>query len=140
MAVLKNGLNSTTLFNEKIVPTSEKGSPFLPYTNFADARFNNNTGIRMRGLGNMNNDTTFFRIPKLATMADSVLYVDDLIQKELALETAFEGNRFQDLMRFALRRNDPSYLAKIIAEKHGINKDAILQKLSNVQNWYIKTE
>jgi hypothetical protein len=94
----------------------------------------------MRGLGNMNNDTTFFRIPKLATMADSVLYVDDLIQKELALETAFEGNRFQDLMRFALRRNDPSYLAKIIAEKHGINKDAILQKLSNVQNWYIKTE
>lgn len=140
IAVLKNGLNSTTLFNEKIVPTSEKGSPILPYINFADARFNNNTGIRMRGLGNMNNDTTFFRIPRLATMADSVLYVDDLIQKELALETAFEGNRFHDLMRFALRRNDPTYLAKIIAEKHGSNKAAILQKLSNVQNWYIKTD
>lgn len=140
MAVLKNGLNSTTLFNEKIVPTSEKGSPILPYINFADVRFNNNTGIRMRGLGNMNNDTTFFRIPRLATMADSVLYVDDLIQKELALETAFEGNRFHDLMRFALRRNNPTYLAKIIAEKHGSNKAAILQKLSNVQNWYIKTE
>ncbi len=140
MAVLKNGLNSTTLFNDKIVPTTEKGSPILPYVNFADVRFNNNTGIRMRGLGNMNNDTTFFRIPRLATMADSVLYVDDLIQKELALETAFEGNRFHDLMRFALRRNDPTYLARIIAEKHGTNKEAILQKLSNVQNWYIKTD
>ncbi len=140
MAVLKNGMNSTTLFNEKIVPTSEKGSPILPYINFSDARFNNNTGIRMRGLGNMNNDTTFFRIPRLASMADSVLYVDDLIQKELALETAFEGNRFHDLMRFALRRNDPTYLAKIVSEKHTQNKVAILQKLSNPQNWYIKTE
>lgn len=140
MAVLKHGLNSTTLFNDKIVPTSEKGTPILSYINFADTRFNNNTGIRMRGQGNMNNDTTFFRIPRLASMADSVLYVDDLIQKELALETAFEGNRFQDLMRFALRRNDPAYLAKIIAEKHAENKTAILQKLSNTQNWYIKTE
>ncbi len=140
MAVLKNGMNSTTLFNEKIVPTSEKGSPILPYINFSDARFSNNTGIRMRGLGNMNNDTTFFRIPRLASMADSVLYVDDLIQKELALETAFEGNRFHDLMRFALRRNDPAYLAKIVSEKHTQNKVAILQKLSNPQNWYIKTE
>ncbi len=140
MAVLKNGLNSTTLFNNKIVPLSEKGSPILSYANFADARFNNNTGIRMRGLGNMNNDTTFFRIPRLASMGDSVLFVDNLIQMELALETAFEGNRFHDLMRFALRRNDPGYLAKIISEKHTQNKNEVFQKLSIKQNWFIKSE
>lgn len=140
MAVLKHGLNSTTLFNDRIVPVSEKGSPIASYINFSDLRFNDNTGIRTRGLGNMNNDTTFFRIPHLTSMADSVLYVDDLIQKELALETAFEGNRFHDLMRFALRRNDPSYLAKIVAEKHPDQKDVMMQKLSNTENWYIKTE
>lgn len=140
MAVLKHGLNSTTLFNDRIVPVSEKGSPIASYINFSDLRFNDNTGIRTRGLGNMNNDTTFFRIPHLTSMADSVLYVDDLIQKELALETAFEGNRFHDLMRFALRRNDPSYLAKIVAEKHPDQKDVMMQKLSNTENWYIKSE
>jgi len=138
MAVLKYGLNSTNL--NQYVPVSEKGSTILPYINFNDSRFSNNIGIRMRGLGNMNTDTTFFRIPRLASMNDSVQYVDDLIQKELALETAFEGNRFQDLMRFALRRKEPDYLAKIVAEKHTSNKASFLEKLSHEENWYIKSE
>lgn len=137
-AVLKYGLNSTNMFNEKIVPMKEKGSPMPTYMNFSDSRFLNNVGIRMRGLGNMDKDTTFYKLPPMASMSDSVLYVEDLIQKELSLETAFEGNRFQDLMRITLRRikngeGDASYLADKVALK---NPD-IRAKLMNPDNWYI---
>ncbi|MBN2767276.1 MAG: RagB/SusD family nutrient uptake outer membrane protein [Paludibacteraceae bacterium] len=138
-AVLKYGLNSTTVFNEKIVPQSERGPGILPiYMSFSDLRFNNNVGIRMRGLGNMDQDTTFFVMKAQATMTDSVLFVEDLIQKELALETAFEGNRFHDLMRLAIRRNNNAYMADIIAPKHGANAGIIHAKLLDRKNWYIK--
>jgi hypothetical protein len=137
-AVLKYGLNSTNMFNEKIVPMKEKGSPMPTYMNFSDSRFLNNVGIRMRGLGNMDKDTTFYTLPRMANMSDSVLYVEDLIQQELSLETAFEGNRFQDLMRITLRRikngeGDASYLADKVALK---NPD-VRTKLMNPDNWYI---
>ena len=142
-AVMKYGLNSTTLLNDKWVPVSEKGSPIYEYANFYDARFRNNVGTRMRGLGNCDKDTTFYTIPKLNTMKDSVLFVEDRIEQELALETAFEGNRFHDLMRIALRRianneGDASYLADKVAEKQGANKAAMRTKLMNTDNWYIK--
>lgn len=138
-AVLKYGLNSTTIFNEKIVPVRERGDAALPpYMAFADIRFNNNAGIRMRGLGNMDQDTTFFVMQPKGTLSDSILYVEDLIQKELALETAFEGNRFHDLMRFAIRRNDNAYIADIIAPKHGANAAAIHSKLLDRANWFVK--
>jgi len=139
-AVLKCGLNSSNMLNENLVPMKEKGNPAPKYLNFNDSRFTDNVGIRMRGLGKMNEDTTFFRIPHLNALVDSVLYVENKIQEELALETAFEGNRFHDLMRIAIRRNDPSYLANIIAEKHGANKNAVKAKLLDMTNWYIKTE
>lgn len=141
-AVLKFGLNSTNLFNERIAPVSEKGAPLISYVNFNDNRFINNVGIRMRGLGNMQNDTTFYRLPKLPAMTDSILYVEDLIQRELALETAFEGNRFHDLMRITLRRmvngeSDESYLADIVSAKYA-NPNEMKQKLMNSDNWYIR--
>ena len=110
--------------------------------------FDNNVGIRSRGLGPKLGDLTLvagaivgdstYVLPTKPTLADSVLFVEDLIQKELALETAFEGNRFQDLMRFSIRRNDPTYLANLVASKHKDNQAAILAKLSNPDNWYIK--
>jgi starch-binding outer membrane protein, SusD/RagB family len=142
-AVLKYGLNSTNMFNNKMVPAKEKTPTTLPYMSFSDPRFINNVGVRVRGLGYMDNDTTFFTIHRQATMKDSVLFVEDLIQQELALETAFEGNRFHDLMRIALRRikngeGDASYLAKKVAAKHTDNQSAIESKLMDVENWYIK--
>ncbi len=138
MAVLKNGLNRVTLANRKIIPASEIGNALPNYMNFTDNRFDNNVGIRMRGCGNVNNDTTYYVIPKLANLTDSVQKVEDLIVKELALETAFEGNRFHDLMRVAIRRNDNSYLANLVAAKHLSNKEAIKTKLMDRANWYLK--
>jgi len=142
-AVLKYGLNSTNMFNSKIIPASEKGTTAPSYMNFSDSRFMNNVGIRMRGLGSMDKDTTFYTFQKQNAMQDSVLYVEDLIQKELALETAFEGNRFQDLMRITLRRiqtgeGDASYLADKVAAKHVGNEATTKSLLMVTDNWYIK--
>ncbi|MDD4970564.1 MAG: RagB/SusD family nutrient uptake outer membrane protein [Paludibacter sp.] len=142
-AVLKYGLNSTNMFNTKIIPASERDASNPTYMNFSDSRFNNNAGIRMRGLGNMDKDTTFYTFRKQNAMKDSVLYVEDLIQQELALETAYEGNRFQDLMRIAIRRiqtgeGDASFLADKVAAKHAVDGPATKTKLMTIDNWYIK--
>ena len=134
MAVLKNGLTSATIANHKIVPSKEITNPLPNYMDFSSSAFDKNIGIRMRGCGTTNMDTTFYIIPKLPYQQDSVLYVEDLIQKESALETAFLGNRFQDLMRIAIRRDDNSYLANIVSVKN----PAIKTKLLTRANWYLK--
>jgi hypothetical protein len=143
MAVLKNGLNSVTLANRMIIPSSEIADPLPNYMNFNDLMFNESCGIRMRGCGNADKDTTFYRIPGQVQLSainsDSIKYVEDLIVNELALESAFEGNRFQDLMRVAIRRDDNSYLANLVAAKHTDNKEAIRIKLSSSRDyWYLK--
>jgi len=139
-AVMKNGLNSVTMSRNSVVPLSEK-TPLLNYMDFSDDRFMNNIGIRMRGCGNVNLDTTYYRIPNFASSAmpkqDSILFVEDMIEQELALETAFEGNRFHDLMRIAIRRNDNAYLADKVAAKHKENQAAIKSKLMDKTNWYL---
>jgi len=104
-------------------------------------RFQNNVGIRMRGLGNMDKDTTFYRIPRQPSLLDSVRIVEDMIQEELALETAFEGNRFHDLMRITLRRmkegDDAAYLADKVSAKYP-NATQMKSYLMNTENWYIR--
>ena len=143
-AVLKYGLNPTNMSNLKIIPAKEN-DPAATYMKFNDTKFTYNVGIRMRGLGACDKDTTFYTFHAQNSLRDSVLYVEDLIQKELALETAFEGNRFTDLMRITLRRikngeGDASYLADPIAAKHVGNESAIRTLLMNPENWYIKNK
>jgi hypothetical protein len=140
-AVLKHGMNTETLAVDTIVPRHEKYSgstdTFLDYVNFGNIAFDENIGVHSRGCGNMDKAIDYV-IPALSSKQDSILYVEDKIVEELALETAFEGNRFQDLMRIALRRNDPSYLANKVAAKHTGNEQAIRSKLMDVNNWYLK--
>lgn len=140
-AILKNGLNSQTMFEDAIVPPSEKVVPLPEYMNFADSRFLNNVGTRMRGSGFSNNNADFV-IPEQADMLDSVRYVENLILQENALEMAYEGNRYHDLMRFTLRRmndgekaDNTTYFADKIANKN--NDPAIRTKLTDINNWYI---
>jgi hypothetical protein len=162
MAVLKNGLNRTNMANRRIIPTREliqqisqtviksKLNPqadsvkydttyiFPTFMDFSDPLFDANIGIRMRSLGNANVDTTYFKLPKYSTTDSLITYMEDLIVNELALETAFEGNRFHDLMRIAIRRNNYTYLADKVAAKHKNNSAAIRQKLMDSKNWFIK--
>jgi hypothetical protein len=143
-AVLKNGMNADALEVDSIVPRHEKYSvytdstgTFLDYVNFNNIVFDQNIGVHSRGNGNVELATDFI-IPPLNSLQDSILYVEDKIIEELALETAFEGNRFQDLMRIAFRRGDPSYLADKVSEKYTGNEQAIHSKLMDENNWYIK--
>lgn len=142
-AVLKYGMNSETLAVDSIVPRIEKYSGFTDtsgvfydYVNFEDLNFDYNIGVHARGCGNVDL-VDDYRIPSLNSLQDSVLYVEDKIVEELALETAFEGNRFHDLMRVALRRNDPAYLADIVSEKYKDNKETIRTMLMDENNWYL---
>ncbi|WP_158848009.1 RagB/SusD family nutrient uptake outer membrane protein [Algibacter sp. L1A34] len=68
--------------------------------------------------------------------------VGALILNEAALELAFEGNRWEDLMRYARRDSDASILADAIADKFITAGDAgtgeaIRAKLLNPDNWYL---
>jgi hypothetical protein len=81
-------------------------------------------------------DTIYYKIPNGVVDAAAVEFVEDKIVEELALETAFEGNRFHDLMRIAIRRNDNAYLADKVSAKYS-NKVAMKTKLMDDNNWYI---
>ena len=142
-AVLKYGMNSETLDVDTIVPRNEKYSDytdtsgtFYNYVDFENTDFDDNLGVHARGCGNTNLATGYKILPQ-SSLLDSVLYVEDKIVEELALETAFEGNRFHDLMRIAFRRNDPAYLANKVSEKYINNKEAIRSKLMTESNWYL---
>lgn len=140
-AVLKNGLKSDVMELDTVVPPHEKytgsGNDFVDYVNFEDEIFDECIGIHERGCGNASQSLDYV-ISDLATLQDSIEWVEDKIIEELALETAFEGNRFHDLMRVALRRNDPSFLADRVAENHPDDEDAIRSKLMDENNWYLE--
>jgi len=143
-AVLKHGMNMDALEVDTIVPRREKYSAytdstgtFLDYVDFSNIAFDQNIGVHSRGCGNMDQAIDYV-IPDLNSQMDSILYVEDKIIEELALETAFEGNRFQDLIRIAMRRNDPAFLADKVAQKHTGNEAAIRSLLMDENNWYIE--
>lgn len=143
-ATIKNGLSAKTMLVDSIVPPSEKfvsydvdsAGVFYDYTNFEDVLFDVNIGVHARGCYKVNLAKDYI-IPPLNSLQDSIEYVENKIVEELALETAFEGNRFHDLMRIAIRRNNPSYLAEKVAAKHTENSSAILTKLQDMNNWYL---
>ena len=72
---------------------------------------------------------------------DSTLSIENSIINEGALELAYEGYRWPDLLRIALRRNDPSFLANKIGDK--LLKEgnplsgSVRSKLMDMSNWYL---
>ena len=87
-------------------------------------------------------------IKRPITYQDSLNYIADLVIDELALEFAWEGTRFGDLIRFAKAMDDNDVLAKRVAGRAFDNDvtyrsaefqlDAELYaKMLNEANWYL---
>lgn len=64
--------------------------------------------------------------------------VEKMLIDEEALEFAFEGCRYYDLMRIALKNNDPSILADRVASRSGVLDAALKAKLEDTNNWFMK--
>jgi hypothetical protein len=87
-------------------------------------------------------DTVIVDLLSAEQIAYQVDKVEDMIVDEGALEFAYEGIRFYDLMRVALRRNDPAYLAdRVYARRGAAEADAlkseIMKDLYTPANWYL---
>jgi hypothetical protein len=137
-AVLKYGLGPNTFMDETRIPREELADEKPYITIFNTQKYLNATGIHARGCGDAAYDM-YYVIGKnetLATHADTIQWIEDAICTELALETSFEGNRFQDLVRMATRRNDPSFLAKRIAAKQD-DYNRIYNLLLDTKNWFL---
>lgn len=91
-----------------------------------------NMGIRGR---------VFMQALEYPDEVDSLTYTEDRILDEAALELAFEGNRWGDLVRIAIRRNDPSILADRIYNKLSAagypEAEEVRSKLMVRENWFI---
>ena len=154
-----------------IVPRMEKYlascTDSLVY-NFTAEVFTGNSGIHSRGSGYSErndyytlSDTCIARylgettmdgkvelLTKEITYEDSLNYIADLVIDELALELAWEGTRFGDLIRFAKAMGDNDVLAKRVAGRAYKNDvtyrngefqmDAELYgKMADETNWYL---
>jgi hypothetical protein len=90
------------------------------------SRWSKNAGVRGRVSLQALNDST-------------IEGIEDLIIQERALELAFEGKRWFDLVRIANRRNNPAYLADKVAAKFNdpAKSNEIKATLMNPNNWYL---
>lgn len=76
------------------------------------------------------------------TDAEKIEAVGELILEEAALELAFEGNRWEDLIRFSRRANDASIIANAVSAKFetagNLSVAATINiKLMNPDNWFL---
>ena len=109
----------------------------------------NTMGIHSRGSGwtPMNE---YYRLPEDTLLTEDQLrpiqqaYVDSLILNENALEMCFEGTRFYDLMRYALRQSNPGQvMAKYVYGRRGEENRAVMRSeikknLEDQANWFLK--
>ena len=144
MAILKYGLCDKNI-NDRIDETERAAAARFLVWDPVVFTTSNSIGIHERGCGFVDCDTISYIMPQpataLATRQDTVDYqiplVEDMIIEEMALEGAYEGNRFYDLMRVALRREDNSYLADRVALRNGTEDNALRELLKNRSNWYL---
>lgn len=105
------------------------GSSGVPYYR---ADWYRNTGVR----GRVN------LVDVAIPATDSLNSIEAGLIKETALENAFEGTRWPDLLRIAIRRNDPSFIADKVYNKlikSGVSSGAASTARAKLMNrdWYL---
>lgn len=139
--ILATGVNNTVVDSLKRTYPAE--SAYLSQFDFPNTQYvlrtDNPTsyttiGVHSRGSG-FTEYNEFYAMPT-GTLDEQIEAVEDMIVNEEALEMAFEGQRYYDLMRVALRRSDPSYLANRVMARQG-SSTAISVSLLDTNNWYL---
>ena len=106
----------------------------------------NTVGIHTHGSG-WTPLNEYYQLPDDSLMTEEqkkpiqTAFVDSLLLNECALELAFEGPRFYDIMRFALRQSNPEkFLAEKVAARRGKNNvdETLKSRLMNRNNWYLR--
>ena len=142
-AVLKYGLYEDAINNNiDEVERTAAGTLLAFNSNYFNEY--NTIGIHSRGSGDTQGNAHYV-LPQpdvqLPTRRDTVDYqiplVEDYIINEMALEGAFEGYRFYDLMRVALRRGDNDYLARPVSLRNGTQDAALYSRLMDRSQWYL---
>ncbi len=145
-AVVNQGIKSA--YSPNPVPanvTNIQNTLNLPYPYNFDARSGDNPQFRavyrdMNGL----RGRAYLPSRSLAAtnVQDSISQLETQLVDEGGLELAYEGQRWSDLIRVAIRRNDPSFIADKIYDKlrkSGVSAgaaDAARGKLMG-RNWYL---
>ena len=142
-AILNYGINdaySTPGFDSSTGDATNIQQTFLAFPYDFDAR--NGTFPFFRGTWHRGNGIRGrAALEKVGSASDDLITIENNIINEAALELAYEGNRWEDLVRISLRRNDPSFLANKVYDK--LNKEGNAHaaearaKLMNVNNWYL---
>lgn len=159
-AILKDGIHTSLIGNNdylrpETVAFLQTTIPFLSEEN--REKFNWNWGIHSRGtyytrgiFSPYRMDTIVGRkidelermhgIQPTGTLSDTINAVEDLICDEMALELAFEGNRFGDLTRIARHKNQAAlyrqnYGSEWLARKLAYKNPVV--SLLDEKNWYL---
>lgn len=129
----------------------QKVVPFLSQENMSI--FDNNWGIHSRGTNYTQGAFTGYQLDTLVAqkmvqlnitpqgnLNDTINAVEDLICDEMALELAFEGNRFGDLTRIARHKNHAAvyganYGSQWLADKLAFKNPKV--SLLDEKNWYL---
>ncbi len=143
-AILNGGIKATFVPANVVIDSytdvTNMQQTFMPFPYDFDARMGDYPNYRAPWHRNIGVRGRAYLTP-VGNVGDDVITTEDNIINEAALELAYEGNRWEDLVRIALRRNDPSFLADKIYDK--LNKEgnpdatAVRSKLMNVSNWYL---
>ena len=127
-------VRTTTLYGNAGMPDQNFGNGIY------DGWYTISDSVIVKGKKGRNSviDSIYVNYIPTAYMVDKV---EQMIIDEMALETAFEGHRFYDLMRFAMRREDPSFLADKVARRAGEEAgrdEALFNKLNDptYDSWY----
>ena len=170
--ILSEGISNEVIQNEVIPYYAKSDSAFLAGFDFPDNRYvvmnaedfvrNSRTTVNMHGIHTRGSGWTPFNeyyylvndtliadtienadAKRQQLMAEQQVWVDSLLLNESALEFAFEGTRYYDLMRYALHQPNPEATLQqlVYARKGEANRQAmqseIKRPLTDRKNWFL---